>query len=160
MSMRRRDKEINDRAEMESILRDAVVLHIALVDGDWPYIIPVNFGFRENFIYIHCAGEGKKLDLIRRNPRAAFQAETGVEVVHRSIPAHCGTLFRSVSGKGRASIVESREEKRLALQALMDHYNRGNGKEWEFGECLDEVWIIRIEIESLTGKASVRRHID
>ena len=158
--MRRTDKEIFDRTAINNILDEALVLHLALVDGYWPYLVPVNFGYREDAIYIHCAREGKKLDLIRKNNRISFQAETGVEIVHKSIPSKCGTQYRSVAGRGRISVVESDDEKRLGLTLLMRHYDREAGDELDFGPCLDEVCILKIEIDSITGKQSLPMHTD
>ncbi len=157
--MRRKDKEITDRQAIESILDNALVLHLGLLDGDRPYIIPVNFGYEGNTIYIHSAPEGKKIDLIRKHNIVSFQAETGLEIVHKSIPDKCGMLYRSVAGCGRAFIVESREEKKFGLELLMRHYNKGGQELWEFGRCLDEVCIIKIVIESISGKASLPRHM-
>ena len=159
-TMRRKDKEITSRTEINSILDEAVILHIALLDGDRPYIIPVNFGYRDNAIYIHCAREGRKLDLIRRNNQVGFQAETGVEIVHKSIPDKCGTNFKSVVGNGRISIVKSMDEKRLGLTLLMRHYDPDAGDDIEFRECLDEVCLLKIEIDSISGKQSLPRHTD
>ena len=158
--MRRMDKEITDRRLINSILDEALVMHIALVDGDWPYLVPVNFGYREDAIYIHCAREGEKIDLLRKNNRVSFQAETGVEIVHKSIPSKCSTHFKSVAGRGRISVVESAEEKRLGLTLLMRHYDREAGEELDFGPCLDEVCILKIEIDSLSGKQSLPVHTD
>lgn len=158
--MRRKDKEINERKMINSILDEAVILHLALLDGDRPYVIPVNFGYRDNAIYIHCAREGRKLDLIRRNNQVGFQAETGVEIVHKSIPDKCGMHFRSIVGNGRISMVKSRDEKRLGLTLLMKHYNPGAGDSLEFGDCLDEVCVLKIEIDSISGKQSLPRHTD
>ena len=158
--MRRKDKEIKDRNIINGILDDAVILHLALLDEERPYIIPVNFGFKGDCIYIHSAPEGEKIDLIRKHNIVSFQAETGLEIVHKSIPDKCGMLYRSVAGYGRAFIVESREEKELALNLLMAHNTRGSQGNWEFGKCLDEVCIIRIDIESITGKESLPRHMD
>ena len=157
--MRRKDKEITDRQVIESILDAALLLHLGLLDGDRPYVIPVNFGYEGDTIYIHSAPEGKKIDLIRKHNIVSFQAETGLEIVHKSIPDKCGMLYRSVAGYGRAFIVESREEKKLGLQLLMNHYHEKGKIKWKFGKCLDEVCIIRIEIESITGKESLPRHI-
>jgi uncharacterized protein len=158
--MRRKDKEITSRTEINSILDKVPILHLALLDGDCPYIIPVNFGYRDDAIYVHCAKEGKKIDLIRENNKVGFQAEAGVEIVHKSIPDKCGTHFRSVAGNGRIFIVESREEKRLALTLLMQHYDPDAGDSIEFGSCLDEVCILKIEIDAITGKQSLPRHTD
>jgi len=158
--MRRTDKEITDRRLINSILDEALVMHIAFVDGEWPYLVPVNFGFRNNAIYIHSARDGKKLELLRRNNRVSFQVETGVEIVHKSIPSKCSTHFKSAAGRGRISVVESDDEKRLGLTLLMRHYDRAAGDELDFGPCLDEVCILKIEIESITGKQSLPVHTD
>ena len=158
--MRRTDKEITDRVTINHILDEAPVLHLALVDGDWPYLVPVNFGYQDDAIYIHCAREGKKLELVRKNNRVSFQSETGVEIVHKSIPSKCSTHFKSVAGRGRISVVDSDEEKRLGLTLLMRHYDREAGDELDFGPCLDEVCILKIEIESITGKESLPVHTD
>ena len=157
--MRRKDKEISDRREINRIMDEALILHIALVDGDRPYLIPVNFGYKDDSIYIHSAPEGKKIDLIRKNSRVSFQAEAGLEIVHKSIPDKCGMLYRSAAGYGRAFIVESLEEKKLGLGLLMDHYHDQEQRKWEFGKCLQEVCIIKIVIEAITGKESLPRHI-
>ncbi len=157
--MRRKDKEVTDRQAIESILDNSLVLHLALLDGDRPYIIPVNFGFKGDSIYIHSAPEGKKIDLIRKHNIVSFQAETGLEIVHKSIPDKCGMLYRSVAGYGRAFIVDSREEKKIGLSLLMAHNTKDSQGNWEFGKCLDEVCIIRVEIESITGKESLPRHM-
>jgi nitroimidazol reductase NimA-like FMN-containing flavoprotein (pyridoxamine 5'-phosphate oxidase superfamily) len=63
--LRRKDKEITDPQKIEAVLSEAQIIHIAMLDGDQPYIIPLNFGYAENTIYIHCAREGKKIDLIK-----------------------------------------------------------------------------------------------
>ena len=62
--MRRKDKEIKDKKEIESIIKRAKVCRIALSDNNMPYIIPVNYGYKNNCIYIHSASEGKKIDII------------------------------------------------------------------------------------------------
>lgn len=158
--MRREDKAVVDKKEIYKILEDSPILHLAMLDGDCPYLVPVNFGVLEGCIYIHSASEGKKIDLIRRNNRVAFQSETGLQIVHKSIPHKCGMLYESVAGIGKAVIVESVEDKKTGLQALMDHYNFENKPKWDFGECLDNVCIIKIEIESMTGKRSLPAHLD
>lgn len=56
--MRRKDKEITDPRKIEAVLKKAAIIHIALLDGDRPYIVPLNYGYAENTIYFHCAREG------------------------------------------------------------------------------------------------------
>ena len=77
--MRRTDRKISRTDEIESIIKKADVCRIALVDGNRPYIIPMNFGYEKSKpskIYFHCASDGRKLDLIRKNNNACFEMDT------------------------------------------------------------------------------------
>ena len=77
--MRRKDREIRDIDEIVRILNEAQVCRLALFDGEYPYIIPMCFGFDLDGdkleLYFHCAARGKKLDLIKENNRAAFEID-------------------------------------------------------------------------------------
>lgn len=66
-TVRRKDKEITNRAEIEGILKKAFICHLGLSDGDLPYVVPMNYGYEDGHIYLHCATEGKKLDIIKKN---------------------------------------------------------------------------------------------
>jgi hypothetical protein len=80
--MRRKDKEIADPNKIEAVLNQAQIIHLAMLDGDRPYIVPLNFGYAENTLYFHCAREGKKIDLINRNNTVCFQTEIDVRVLN------------------------------------------------------------------------------
>ena len=124
--MRRNDREVTDPAALDDILRRGSCLHLSLMDGDFPYIIPLNYGYtRKNgqpIFYFHSAPVGKKLDLIRKNPNAAFC----VTLAHRVIPgATAGSYsfaYESVAGTGTISMVEDLPEKEKALAVLFSHY--------------------------------------
>ncbi len=64
----RHDNEITDPEGIREILRKSLVCHLALVDEGKPYMISMNYGFRDNIIYLHAALEGRKIDIIRKNP--------------------------------------------------------------------------------------------
>ncbi|MBI5000783.1 MAG: pyridoxamine 5'-phosphate oxidase family protein [Euryarchaeota archaeon] len=150
--MRRKDKEITDRSEMEAILRKAQVCRIALSDGGEPYIVPVNFGFEGDAIFFHCATEGRKLDIIRKNPKVCFEVDADVELDSAGKACDWTFRYRSVIGVGRASIIEDDEAKRKALKVILNHYREG---EYEIPDAkLKSVLVVRIGIGSMTGKKS------
>lgn len=92
---------------------------VALNDGDGaPYAFPVNFVLLGDALYIHTAFTGKKMDLIRKNPRVGFSAYADVRIIREKAT----TTFRSVCGTGTAIIVEDKEEKRTALDAITVRY--------------------------------------
>lgn len=65
--MSRKDKEITGPKIIEDLLRTADIVRIAMIDGDEPYLVPLNYGYQNNALYIHCAKEGRKINIIKKN---------------------------------------------------------------------------------------------
>jgi len=148
--MRRREREITDRAEIEAILAEATVCRIGLSDGHEPYVVPLSFGYEGGTVYLHAAHEGKKIDLIRKNPRCCFETDICDRLVKGDNPCSWGMRYRSVIGSGNAEILADPEEKRHGLTCIMQHYG---GAPHDFSEKdLDAVTVIRIRLDSVTGK--------
>ena len=151
--MRRSEKEITDYKEIAAIMEKAAVCRIALVDGDYPYIIPVNFVVRENCLYFHSSREGRKIDLLRKNNQVCFEMDIDVEIVRRDVSCFCSTRYWSVIGFGRALFLNTTDEKIKALNYLMEKY-AGPGSFSYKAEALEKVVAICIRIEKITGKKS------
>jgi len=149
--MRRKDREIMDQAAIRAVMEEAQVCRIGLSDDGMPYVVPMNFGLGERCVYLHCAREGRKIDVIRKNDRVCFEMDIIHEVYRHELGCGCSTRFDSVIGFGRAVIVEEPDEKRLALDRIMEHY----GAQGPFSyseEFFAKTTIIRIDIETMTGK--------
>jgi nitroimidazol reductase NimA-like FMN-containing flavoprotein (pyridoxamine 5'-phosphate oxidase superfamily) len=150
--MRRTDREITDRAEMEAVIKRAQICHVGLCDGDEPYIVPVNFGYRDNIVYFHCAREGRKLDIIRKNPNVCVQFDADREMVVDDVACEWSFKYESVIAFGKAAIIDDREEKKRALDIIMAQYS---AKEFVYKDNrVDGIYIVKIEIERMTGKRS------
>jgi nitroimidazol reductase NimA-like FMN-containing flavoprotein (pyridoxamine 5'-phosphate oxidase superfamily) len=149
--MRKANREIKDKAAIRAIMEEALVCRIGLSDDGMPYVVPMNFGLGQNCLYLHCASEGRKLDILRKNDRVCFEMDILHEVSRHELRCGCSARFDSVIGFGLAVIVEDLGEKRVALDRLMEHY----GAEGPFSyaeEFFAKTTIIRIDIESMTGK--------
>ncbi|MBN1804696.1 MAG: pyridoxamine 5'-phosphate oxidase family protein [Sedimentisphaerales bacterium] len=148
--MRKEEREIKDIGSIEEIIRKAQVCRLALSDNDRPYIVPLCFGYKDKTLYFHCAREGKKLDILKQNNNVCFEIDTDLELVKGKKACKCSMKYRSVIGFGRAKFIEETELKRKALNIIMQNYSEG------FFEYPDEVVnktvIIKVEIESMTGK--------
>ena len=151
--MRRKDKEITDKREIEEILRKALVCRVAMCNGESPYCVPMNFCYMNGSLYLHSAKEGKKLEILRRNNRVCFEVDVDVSPITEGHPCSWSMRYRSVIGKGKAVFVEDREEKREAITCLVEKIYHGYHYEPADKE-LDSVTVIRIEIEEMTGKRS------
>ena len=150
--MRRKEKEILDRAQIDSILERALVCRIALCDDSTPYILPVNFGYEGSCLYIHCALEGKKLDILKRNSMVCFEVDIDHALVVGTTPCSYTFSYRSVIGFGSAVFVDNVTEKRKGLDVIVKHYAGGHSSYSD--EALAKVTILKVEIESMTGKQS------
>lgn len=150
--MRRKEKEITDKSEIESIICNSMVCRLGLVDDGSPYIIPLCFGYKDNCLYFHSAKEGRKIEILRRNNAVCFELDGNLELQVGKAACNWGMKYRSVIGYGRASFIEDPEEKRRALDVIMAQYADGafEYSEKAFGEAL----VIKVEIKSMTGKKS------
>jgi nitroimidazol reductase NimA-like FMN-containing flavoprotein (pyridoxamine 5'-phosphate oxidase superfamily) len=150
--MRRKEKEIVGISGIEAVIADALVCRIALCDGNAPYIVPVCFGYEDRTVYFHCAPEGKKIDIIARNPRVCFEFEADVAIVKHEQACRWGMRYRSVIGSGRAQIIGKPREKKAALSIIMKHYSDAAPEFSE--EALEGNIVVQIAVESITGKRS------
>ena len=150
--MRRKEKAIIGLDEIEKVIKKVISCRIGLVDDGEPYIVPVCFGYERNALYFHGALEGRKVELIEKDSRICFQMDADVETVKAGDPCNWAIDYRSVIGVGRAHILHSDEEKCYGLRVIMKQYAEG---EFSFPKArLDKTLVIKIDIESLTGKQS------
>ncbi len=150
--MRRSDKELKEKQQLETVIARAQVCRLGLVDNGLAYIVPLNFGYHDGSLYFHCASEGRKLDLIRSNATVSFEMEADVKLLEGDKPCGWTTRFASIMGYGRAEILEAPEEKRKGLEIVFGHYSSAP---CEFVEdTMKRIVVIRVDIDSMTGKAS------
>lgn len=151
--MQRSEKEINDRQHLEEILRRGRELHLAMLDGVRPYLLPLNYGYADGCLYFHCARKGKKIDCLRANPQVAFSVSEIVKRIEGDLACQWSTRFRSVVGNGTAEIIDEREAKIAGYDIIMRQFGGpvGNYKE----KNLDASLIVKISIDTMTGKQSL-----
>lgn len=156
--MRRNDKEIVDRAEIDAIIRGSRVCRLAFAVADEPYVVPVSFGYDGRYLYFHTAGTGRKIDCITANNRVCFELERNVQLVtHPDKACKWSFSFESVIGYGTVHELRSTEERTAGLNQIMIHYS---GREWEFDPAVlatTRVW--RVEIRSVTGKRATHKDV-
>ncbi|MGB8492554.1 MAG: pyridoxamine 5'-phosphate oxidase family protein [Bacteroidales bacterium] len=156
--MRRKDRELSAPEEIESIISEADVCRIALADEGTPYIVTMNFGYSGNEggqIWFHCANEGRKINMIRRNSRVCFEFDTGHELISGTNACDFGMNYKSVVGWGIINIVTDPGEKIKGLNHIMSHY-AGNREFTYNAGTVEEVTVLRLDIFEMTGKQCCR----
>ena len=142
-----------DKNEVESIINKALVCRIALSDNNIPYIVPVNFGYRDNCLYIHSATDGKKVKIIKKNNNVCFEMDIGQEIVQGKTSCHSTMKYFSVIGYGKAYIINDSEEIIKALNIITDHYLPEPSHEYS-DKLLKKIVVIKVKIDTMTGKKS------
>ncbi len=150
----RRERLVTDIDKVLDILNKSKVIHLGLVDGDEPYVVPMNYGYTyENeklTIWLHGATTGRKLDVIRKNPKVFFEMECDLIPFEGDVACKYGLSYSSLMGKGIATIIEDSAEKQRALSILM---KTQVDMDFEFNEKLASVvGIVKIEVSEFTAK--------
>ncbi len=160
--------EIKSKEKVIEFLSSQQTGRIASIDDNgFPQIIPMNFVFINDAVYMHSHIRGEKLDNIKRNQKVGFEVDKSLEFLpsYFSDPADASladTLYISVIIKGNASIVSDKEEKTNALNGLMEKYQPEGGYEpiRPDMDVLKEVEVIKIVPESLRGKYKIGQNMD
>ena len=109
----RRELQITDIDEIKAILDKSKIVHLGLVDGDEAYVVPMNYGYvmegEKLTLYLHGATKGRKIDLMKQNPKVFFEMECDLQPFEGKTACHYGIAYASVMGRGMAEVVEDME---------------------------------------------------
>lgn len=141
-----------EKEAIEAIIRSATVCRLAMCDGQRPYIVPMCFGYRDGTLFFHGALQSRKYDLLRQNPRVCFEIDRLTEPLPAVAPCDWNMRYQSVVGFGQAMMLEDRETKRQALEAIAAQYTPAPHHFTD--RKIDATGVFKVIIESMTGKTS------
>ncbi len=152
--MRRSDREVTDINEILSVINKCRVIRVAMRDDDELYIVPMNFGYDFSdgglTFYLHSAHEGRKLDVIRKNPEVAFELDCDNGISGGELPCSYTCFYESVIGNGKAEILADISEKIFGLKLMMKATAK---KDFDFdNEMAETVEVIKITAEKFSCK--------
>ncbi len=151
--MRRASLEVTAPEDIDRIFEHARILTVAFQpSGQAPYCVPFNFGREGSTLYIHCADEGRKLDIIKRNPEVGFSLFGEAEVLSAEVPCKGKSRYRSIIGTATARTVEDESEKADELNVIMRQYG---GPENPYpAPSLAQTCVVAFDIQSFSAKQS------
>ena len=157
--MRRNDREIRDFDEILEVMKKCDVCRIAIQGGEYPYMVPLNFGMavdgQQITLYFHGAQTGMKYDLLSRNNKVCFEMDCGHMLFTEMERGNCTMCYESVIGFGVVEDVPE-EQKKEALDILMEHYPVPAG--FQYNEAIvPHTRVLKLTVESLTGKRRVKK---
>ena len=148
--MRRKDREITNREEIDAILHSAKVMHLALADNNVPFLVPLFYAYDGTAIYFHSAASGTKIEILKRNNRVCFEVSLDHGVIQSDKACDFEAKHRTVIGCGKAAFVEDEEAKIKALDLIVAKLS---DKTFAYPkENLSQTVVVRIDCESIQGK--------
>jgi len=160
--------KIKSYEKIKEFLNDEHVGRISSIDvNEFPQIIPMNFVFLNDAVYIHSHVKGEKLDNISKNNKVGFEVDRELEFLpsYFEDPRNASladTLYISVVIKGHASLISDRDEKTLALNGLMEKYQPEGCYDPLQSDMrvLDAVSVIKIIPQTLHGKYKIGQNMN
>lgn len=149
-----REFQITDMDKIIEILDKCKIVHVGMVDGDEPYVVPLNYGYTledgKLTLYLHGNTVGRKLDLMRRNPKVFIEMNCDIQPFDGKMACQYGTSYSSLMGRGTATVMDDPQDKIEGLSIFM---KTQTGNDFEFTEKLvSVVSVMKIEVTEFTAK--------
>lgn len=148
--MRRKDLKISSTEEIEAIIKQSNVCRLGLCDGDTPYVVPLNFGYEDGKFYFHSAAAGRKVDLLKANPKVCLEFDMDLGMITDEKACNWGIRYKSVIVTGRATVLNTLEEKVQALNIIMKNYT---DDVYTFPEkVVGSTFVFVVDAQEISGK--------
>jgi nitroimidazol reductase NimA-like FMN-containing flavoprotein (pyridoxamine 5'-phosphate oxidase superfamily) len=151
--MRRKDLEVLDKERLVKVLDGCKVCRLGISD-EVPYIVPMNFGYSWDdrlTLYFHSAPRGRKLDLMRQNPRVSFEMDCDHQLVAGSTACRYSYRYSSLMGAGKVRFLEDAGEKLEALRCIMRQVTGTD--DYEYDEpAVRSVAVFAVDATEVIGK--------
>lgn len=141
--------------EIDKIINDCQALTISMVDeAGMPYAVPMNFAYKDAYIYLHGAPVGKKMGILKTNPNVVLSFYTGMQLnkVNENVACSYGMKYKSVLLFGKVEFIEDFDQKMDFLNEVMEKYT--GRKDYEYNApAVNNVAVFRVKVEKSEGKA-------
>jgi nitroimidazol reductase NimA-like FMN-containing flavoprotein (pyridoxamine 5'-phosphate oxidase superfamily) len=148
-----KNKVISSKEVIESIILKCQSCNIAMVDPEGkPYVIPMNFGYKDDVVYFHGSPKGKKVDVLKNQTDICIAWSTDHELryVNEDVACSWSMRYRSVIIYGKAEFVEDADEKIKCLNIIMSHYS---DRSFEYSApAVKDVMVFRVKVEKIEGR--------
>ena len=155
MQMRKAEREVKEPAKINEVLRKCGACRVGFNDNGKVYIVPLNFGFKEEdgkyTLYFHGNKVGRKMDLAAREEFAGFEMDSDYQVISADMACNHTSYFSSVIGTGRVTVLESYEEKREAFKQIMIQ-STGSDDFPYMDKAIENTGMFKIEVDEISCK--------
>lgn len=155
--MRRKDREVTDFNQILKMIDHCEVLRLGLSDGDFPYIVPVNFSYeadaetKQICFYIHGAMAGRKYELLQKNPKCSFEMDTQLKIDYLYDCHDITTRYECVMGTAEAEEIPDSEKEKIMQEKLLSRWEEAKTFPWNRAS-LKRCAMFRIVVKTISGK--------
>lgn len=155
--MRRKDREVSDFKTIIGIIDECEIIRIGLSDGDFPYIVPVNFAYtvegEEICFYIHGAMAGKKYEMLTKKPYCSFEMDIPL-VMDCIVEKKDVTMrYKSVMGKCKVEFLEGEEKEFTIDNVIMARHEETRNFDYN-REAIKRTAVAKLTVMELSAKAN------
>lgn len=155
--MRRKDREVTSFGEIIKIVDECEIVRLGLSDGDYPYIVPVNFAYNTEgeqlYLYIHGAMAGRKYELLKKNPHCSFEMDIPLQMDCITEKKDVTMRYKSVMGKADAEFLEAEEKQSAVDNIIMARHEETRNFEYNHS-ALAVTAVVKLTVTELTAKAN------
>ena len=155
--MRRKDREVTDFESILAIIDECDIIRIGLADGDFPYIVPLNFAYtvhgRQIDFYVHGAMAGRKYGLMRGSGKCSFEMDIPLQMDCIVEKKDITMRYKSVMGRATIAFLEGEEKQSAVENIILNRYDQTRN----FGynrAALDRTAVARLTVTELTAKVN------
>ena len=153
--MRRSEYEISTVAGIVNVIAQCNVMRICMNDGEYPFCVPMNFGYEvaedKLTFFFHGAKAGRKIKLLKANPKVSFEMDCAHQLVTGDKACAYSYKYTSVMGIGAVTFLEGNTEKAIAINRIMQHVTGMSGFQFTDAE-LENVEVFKLVSTSYSGK--------
>lgn len=153
--MRRKDREVTDLQTILSMIDECDIIRIGLADGEFPYIVPLNFAYTVNGsqieFYVHGAMAGRKYELMNRNKKCSFEMDIPLRMECIYDKKDATMRYKCVMGTAAISFLDGEERQRAIDEVIMGRYEET--KHFEYNKSVvARTAVAKLTVLDLTAK--------
>ena len=153
--MKKNDKSVKDMDEIKNIVSQCQVVKVAMCEDNTPYLVPLIYGYEFNedelILYCHCSNEGKKLDILDKNPNVFIEIDNEHNIIEGNTPCECGFEYFSIMSTGKVEFIHDIYDKIHGLNKIMEHYTSKVTSDFK-NEVLNKMFLMKITCNNLTAR--------
>lgn len=157
LAMRRKDREVIDFNTILEIIDECDIIRLGLSDGDYPYIVPVNFAYEVNQgkvnFYIHGAMAGRKYDMLQKNPHCSFEMDIPLEMDCIVEKKDVTMRYKSVMGKCNVEFLEGENKQRAIDDIIMARYEATKDFDYD-RDTVKRTAVAKLSVIEMTAKVN------